>query len=114
LIASNRVKSRQIASTRRIANKQRGTLIESTLRAPSLGSLKSKRKIRRATRAHPAWCQNSVAPTCKNQCADNTLRPQGARVEDPLYLAVKHRPQQPASKLKIDERNIPNKRQMFW
>src|SRR5262249_44679745 len=43
---------------------------------------------RRATRAHPAWCQNSAVPTCKNQCADNTLRPQGARIEDPLYLAV--------------------------
>ena len=81
-------RSHHIAPTRTIANKQRDSP-RGTLRAPSLTRLKFIRKMRRATPAHLAQRHFEAVKTCKIQCADKPLRPEGVS-ERQFALSCRH------------------------
>ena len=80
-----------------MANKQR-SFPPMHIAAPSLGRLKFMGKVRRAAPAHLAPGHFDVAKTCKNQCADNPLRPEGAS-ERQFALSCPPRPPRPPRSL---------------
>jgi hypothetical protein len=59
-----------------------------TLRPPPIFALKIKRKISFATPRTPFGVPLQRRKAAQKQCADNHLRPKGARIENPLYLAI--------------------------
>ena len=87
----------KIAPTRRVANKRR-TPHQRTLREPSLEELKSKRKFLRTAARHLPRCRPDGVARCKNQCADNPLRPEGAS-ERQFALSCPPRPPRPPRSL---------------
>jgi hypothetical protein len=77
-----------MASTRTMA-KNSEAAHRHTLPAPSLGGLKSIRKVRRAAPEHVGRRRFDAAKTCKIQCADKPLRPKGAS-ERQFALSRRH------------------------
>jgi hypothetical protein len=74
-----------------------------TLRPPPIFALKIKRKVPHAAPRKPFGVPLQRRKAAQKQCADNHLRPKGARIENPLYLAItfnsQNSRQNPASKL---------------
>jgi len=50
--------------------------------------LKIKRKVPQAAPCTPFGAPLQRRKAAQKQCADNHLRPKGARIENPLYLAL--------------------------
>jgi hypothetical protein len=58
------------------------------MRPPPIFALKIKRKVSFATPRTPFGVPLQRRKAVQKQCADNHLRPKGARIENPLYLAI--------------------------